>query len=340
MIRTALPCSLIALLLAQSISIAQPATKSTTQATQPAATAPAAAFERTRDIIYGRSYGTSLTMDMIKTRGKTNGLGLILVVSGGWFSSPEVIQPAYIEAFCGEFLRRGYTIFAVCHGSNPKFTIPEAVADMNRSVRFIRANAETYGVNPDKLGIFGGSAGGHLSLMIGCANEPEKKKSADPVDKVSSRVQCVACFFPPTDFINYGDGGMINLETGMLAPFKAAFDFHRYDEKSRRLLPVTDARQIVDIYREISPAHHVDKNDPPVLIIHGDKDLLVPIQQATTMIDKLESAGVEARLITRQGEAHGWKNLQPDLVAMADFFDEHLLPVPADKSANAPATAQ
>lgn len=324
------------LLLLQIDLCAQPA--SNPAATTQAASAPAVEYERTRDIIYGRSYGTSLTMDKIKPKGESNGRGLILVVSGGWFSSPEVIQPAYLETFGAEFLRRGYTIFAVCHGSNPKFTIPEAIADLNRSVRFIRSRAAEYEIDPDNLGIFGGSAGGHLSLMIGCANQPANEKSADPVDKVSSKVQCVACFFPPTDFLNYGEnGGIINLETGILTPFRAAFDFRRYDEKSRRMLPVTDGREIIETYRAISPAHHVDKNDPPVLIFHGDKDLLVPIQQATTIIEKLKQAGVEATLVTREGEAHGWKDLLPDLTAIADFFDKHLI---GGASATAPADAE
>lgn len=308
---------------------------STASATKPAAPE----YDRTRDVIYGRSWGTSLTMDVLTPKEKPNGLGLVLAVSGGWFSSPDLITPPYIELFCGEFLRRGYTIFAVCHGSNPKFTIPEAVADMNRSVRFIRAHAVDYKIDPDNIGIFGASAGGHLSLMLGCANAPEKTDGNDPIEKVSSRVQCVACFYPPTDFLNYGGDGIIDLEKGVLAPFRAAFDFHELDEKSKRMLPVTNARRIVDIYRAISPLHHVDKTDPPVLIIHGDKDFLVPIQQATTIVEKLTAAGVEAKLVTRAGQAHGWADLQPDLVEMADFFDAHLKggAKPKDAAPAAPA---
>lgn len=324
--RNPLLCCLV-LLGTISPALAQPATQPTTNT--------AAAYDRTRDVIYGRSWGTSLTMDVFTPKAKPNGLGLILVVSGGWYSSPDVITPPYIELFCGEFLKRGYTIFAVCHGSNPKFTIPEAVADLNRSVRFIRAHAADYKIDPDNLGIFGGSAGGHLSLMMGCANQPEKKESADPIDKVSSKVQCVACFFPPTDFLNYGGDGIIDLEKGVLAPFRAAFDFHELDEKTKRMVPVTNARRIVDIYREISPLHHVDKNDAPALIIHGDKDVLVPLQQATSIIEMFKSVGVEAKLITRPGQGHGWIDMQPDLVQMADFFDANLK---GEKSNNAPTT--
>src|SRR4051812_28743507 len=92
------------------------------------------AFQRTRDVIYGRKFGTALTMDVFKPRQGANGAAVIWVVSGGWFSAHEAIQPALIS----ELLKHGYTVFAVVHGSQPKFTIPEVISDMNRAVRFIR----------------------------------------------------------------------------------------------------------------------------------------------------------------------------------------------------------
>jgi acetyl esterase/lipase len=330
---------------------------STHPAPRPAASAPAAQaapgaqaapaganYQRTKDIIYGRSYGTSLTMDVLTPAGdvKPNGVGVIWIVSGGWFSSPESIQPATIELFAGELLRRGYTVFAVCHGSQPKFTIPEAVNDINRAVRYIRYHAEDYSIDPDRIGVYGASAGGHLTMMMGCAPQPENPKAPDPVDRTSSKVQCVACFFPPTDFLNYGEQGKpVDLEKGVLAPFKAAFDFREYDGKSKRLLPVTDPKRIEQIERSISPIYGVDPADPPALIIQGDNDVLVPYQQATTMIDKLKAAGVDAKLITRKGGGHGWTNFDKDMVLIADWFDAHLRNVPATTApaATAPATA-
>src|SRR5947207_13617373 len=93
--------------------------------------APAAPeFDRTRDVIYGRKYGLALTMDVMTPK-KANGLGVVFVVSGGWFSRPEAIHPA----LAAHFLKRGYTVFAVVHGSQPKFTVPEIVEDMHRAVR-------------------------------------------------------------------------------------------------------------------------------------------------------------------------------------------------------------
>src|SRR5262249_7034975 len=92
------------------------------------------AHERTEDVIYGRKYGTALTMDIFTPKKDANSIGLIFVVSGGWFSAHEAINVGFIS----EFLKRGYTVFAVVHGSQPKFTIPEILTDMNRAVRFIR----------------------------------------------------------------------------------------------------------------------------------------------------------------------------------------------------------
>ena len=160
-------------------------------------------------MIYGRKFGTALTMDVFTPKQDANGLGVILVVSGGWFSSHEAIRPAFVTPL----LERGYTVFAVVHGSQPKFTIPEILQDMNRAVRFIRYHAKDYGIDPDRIGIYGGSAGGHLSLMQGTAGDEGDPKAKDPVDRVSSRVQAVACFFPPTDFLNYGKPGEVALGT-------------------------------------------------------------------------------------------------------------------------------
>src|SRR5262245_47983674 len=159
--------------------------------------------DRKRDVIYGRKFGMALTMDVFTPKEKANGVGLIPVISGGWFSSTDAINPVVYKTF----LDRGYTIFAVCHGSQPKFTIPEIVEDMNRAVRFIRHNAQDYKIDPDQLGVFGASAGGHLSLMLGMAGATGDPEAKDPIDRLSSRVQAVAAFFPPTDLLNYGVKG-------------------------------------------------------------------------------------------------------------------------------------
>src|SRR5262245_31585895 len=95
-------------------------------------------FTRTRDVIYGRKFGTALTLDVFTPKKDANGAAVIWVVSGGWFSAHEAINPGFPR----ELLKRGYTVFAVVHGSQPKFTIPEILTDMNRAVRYIRSHAK------------------------------------------------------------------------------------------------------------------------------------------------------------------------------------------------------
>ncbi|MGH7200276.1 MAG: prolyl oligopeptidase family serine peptidase [Planctomycetaceae bacterium] len=278
-------------------------------------------FTRTADVIYGRKHGVALTLDVFQPTENPNGAGVIFVVSGGWFSSHEMIRAHVPRAF----IERGYTVFAVVHGSQPKYTIPEIIEDMHRSVRFIRQHAEEYGVDADRLGIYGGSAGGHLSLIIGMAGRPGDSNAKDPVDRRSSRVQAVACFFPPTDFLNYGEEGRVQLGTEELTRFRAPFDFDELDPKTGRYVVITEEAKRQEIGKEISPATHVTEDDPPTLIIHGDADKLVPIQQAERIVEKLQEAGVEAKLIVREGAGHGWPKIQDDLKLMADWFDEHLV---------------
>jgi acetyl esterase/lipase len=277
-------------------------------------------FTRTEDVIYGRKFGTALTLDVFTPKENANGAAIIWVVSGGWFSSHDAVNAGAV----GEYLRRGYTVFAVVHGSQPKYTIPEVVEDMHRAVRFIRSRSGQYKIDPDRIGITGGSAGGHLSLMQGTAGTLGKPDAKDPVDRLSSRVQAVACFFPPTDFLNYGKPGENALGRGILANFKAPFDFHEFDPKTRAFVPVTDEERILTIGRNISPVNHATADDPPTLIIHGDADLLVPIQQAELIIDKLKEAGVPTELVVKKGAAHGWPDMGKDVVLLADWFDKYL----------------
>jgi len=126
--------------------------------------ADAPSYNRTEDVIYGRKFGTALTLDVFRPKEHANGLGVVWAVSGGWYSAHDI--DGMIPGFA-PLLQRGYTVFPVVHGSQPKFAIPEILQDMNRAVRFIRFHAKDYGIDPDRLGMTGGSAGGHLSLMQG-----------------------------------------------------------------------------------------------------------------------------------------------------------------------------
>jgi acetyl esterase/lipase len=277
---------------------------------------------RTEDVIYGRKYGLAMTMDIFapKDATKANGRGIIFCVSGGWFSAKESVNAAIAQVF----VDRGYTVFAVMHGSQPKFTIPEVLEDMHRAVRFIKHNAKKYNVDPDKLGIAGGSAGGHLSLMQGCAPKDGDPKAPDAVNRQSSKIAAVACFFPPTDFLNYGKEGNVQLGEGTLKNFRAPFDFWERDKTTNKLIVIEDQERRKAIGKTISPVYHVTKESPPTLIYHGDADLLVPIQQAELIIAKFKENKVPCDLVVKKGAAHGWAGMDKDLAAMADWFDKYL----------------
>jgi acetyl esterase/lipase len=262
-----------------------------------------------QDAIYGRKFGVALTMDVF-TPEHPNGYGIIFVVSGGWFSAHEAINPKFYQSF----LNRGYTVFAVVHGSQPKFTITEIIPDLQRATRFIRHNATNYGINPGHIGISGGSAGGHLSLTMGTQGGPGDPKSKDPVERESSAIQAVACLFPPTDFLNYGKPGEDGIGVGILKGFKSAFGSRVDDPEDRKKLG-----------REISPIYYVTSNMPPTLILHGNADTLVPIQQSETFVAKAHEAGATAKLVVKEGQGHGWVvDINSDFDMFADWFDIYL----------------
>jgi acetyl esterase/lipase len=289
-------------------------------------------FDQKVDVVYGRKFGTALTMDVFTPKSNANGAAIVWVVSGGWFSAHESINPGFIA----EPLKRGYTVFAVVHGSQPRFTIPEIVKDMNRAVRFIRYHANDYHIDPDRIGITGASAGGHLSVMQGTAGDTGDKSAKDPIDQTSSRVQAVACFFPPTDFLNYGKPGEVALGCGVLKGFKPPFDFHEQDPNTKVFVRITNLDKILEIGRQISPFYHASSDDPPTLIIHGDADFLVPIQQAEIVLEKLKSSGVETKLVVKKGAGHGWPDLLKDLVIISDWFDAHLKTTKAESATSKP----
>ena len=278
-------------------------------------------FTRTEDAIYGRKFGTALTMDVFTPVKGANGAAVILVISGGWVSSHEFVEPDVAKIYTD----RGYTVFEVVHGSQPKYTVAEILDDMHRAVRFIRHNAKDYQIDPDRIGITGSSAGGHLALMIGTSGKLGDSTAKDAVDRTSSRVQAVACFFPPTDLLNYGEKGNIR---DSLPDMRAVFDFHELDKKTQSFVPIIDERRTLAIFRELSPINHVSADAPPTLIIHGDADQRVPIQQSERMIAKLKEAGATAELVVKKGARHGWKESEKDLATFADWFDRYLTKAP------------
>jgi acetyl esterase/lipase len=257
--------------------------------------APARQPSVTTDVVYGHKDGLALTLDVHRSA-RPNGAGVISIVSGGWQSSVELAQ-IFTQAY-PPFIEKGFTVFAVRHGSWPRYPMSSIVADMRRSVRFIRQHAKEYGVDPNRLGVFGGSAGGQLALLLGTTGDSGEPSASDPVLRESSRVAAVVANFPPTDLARW-------------ATQQPVFKF-------------TEAEAA-----QFSPIRFVSSGSAPSLIVHGDADTAVPMDQGETMHAALTKAGVPASFIRIKGAGHGFEDAAPaDLeranAAMLQWFEQHL----------------
>lgn len=277
-----------------------------------------------QEVIYGRRDGMALTMIVI-TPAKANGKGIISMISGNWVSSYDRLDRMVNRI--QPFVNSGYTVFLTMHSSAPRYAIPDAIEDVQRAVQFVRFNASTYHIDPSLIGITGTSSGGHLSLSAGTANEIMNTTSSDPVERVSSRVQGVAVFCPPADFLNYGSEGFnaVN-QKPMLQQLRlsGAFTFTQWDAKKYMYVPIEDESKRLSIDTLISPAQMVTADDAPTYIMHGDKDKLVPLQQSKLMEQKLLAAKVPVLLTVKQGADHGWKSMIEDEKEFVKWFDIYL----------------
>lgn len=273
-----------------------------------------------REIIYGRKDGMALTMIQLAPKKNSINRGIISVVSGNFISSYDWI-PRFSEN-AKVYLDSGFTVFLVMHGSQPRYAIPDEIADIKRAVKFIRYHATEYQIDPNKLGITGASAGGHLSLMVGLSDD-STSTSKDPIDKVSSRVQAVGVFYPPTDFLNYGSETFSPLDNELMLQKQgvaAAFDFKEFDKTSGTFKSISDKKRRLEITKEISPAYYVTQDDPPVFIIHGDADIVVPLQQSELLMKKLNAVNVPHQLVIKKGKGHGWQGRIEDEKLLVSWF--------------------
>ncbi len=281
-----------------------------------------------REIIYGRKDGTALTMLELKPDGKSNGKAIVRVIAGNWLSSYEwASSPDVLDISKTLYTDRGYTVFEVVVGSQPRYAIPDEIKDVKRAVRYIRYNAKQLGVDPNHIGIEGSSAGGNLSLAVATADDKIDTASKDPVDHVSSRVQAVAVLYPPTDFLNWGGAGnnVIGAKNLQLQfHVYGAFDFREFTDSTTTYDFVTDNAVRDKIGREISPIYSVSSDDPPVFIIHGDADPTVPLQQSESIIAKFKEVGVPNNFIIKKGGKHKFDDMMPEVKQFADWFDKYL----------------
>ena len=263
--------------------------------------------------VYGSKEGVGLLMDVVKPDANANGAGILCMVSGGMHSSMEMAIQSRI-LFEPLAKTTGYTFFLVMHGSQPRYVVKEIYPDLLRASRYIHYHAKRFQIDPQKLGALGFSSGGWCTLMLATLGDNGDPNAADPIDRQPSRIQTTAAFFPPTDFMNYGQPGVVDLGTGILKLFRRAF--FKYDE------PLAGEEKIGP---EISPVTYVTEDDPPVLLIHGSEDRLVPLQQSEWFQSKMQAVNVPCKLLVKPGAGHGWFDLLPDLKQVFKWFDECLL---------------
>lgn len=259
------------------------------------------------EVIYGHKDGMALTFNVFKPKGKQNGAAILFMVSGGYFSrwtSPEKELGRYQP-----FLDKGFTLFSVRHGSNPRYNIPEIVDDVRRAVRFIRLHAADYGIDEKRIGVFGGSAGGHLTLMLATASDDGDPSSNDEVLKVSDRIAAAVAYYPPVDMRTVDlEALKANNDPKMIDSFKPAFNFPPEKAES------------------VSPLAQVSPDDPPTLLIHGEADHLVTVETSKRIYAEFQKQKVTSEMILIPGAGHGFKgeDAKKAEAATVAWFEKYL----------------
>lgn len=263
------------------------------------------------DVVYGHKDGLAMTMDVYRPHVPANRGAILFIVSGGWFSRwapPEQLQP-----MLQPYLDEGFTTIAIRHGSSPRYSIPEAVADVRRAVRFVRTRVDDFGIDEQRLGVLGMSAGGHLALMLGTTGEDPTPDAADDLSQMSSRVAAVVALVPPTDL--------------RVAVWDAPDSLPVYRNFPALNLAIDEAERQ-------SPLVHVTADDAPALVIVGGKDELVPPRHGRWIDKAFESHGVERKLIVFEDAGHGLGGEDNRATVVREaivWFKTHLLDASAAK---------
>jgi len=287
------------------------------------------------NVIYGMYSGLALLMD-VHTPEEQNGYGLVLIPGSAWLAplslDAEPLKQAVARPVKGvdRFLAAGYTVFAINHRATPRFSYPAPVADSQRAVRFIRHNADRFGINADRIGAIGGSSGGYLVSMLGALDGDENSTGISPVDQESAKVQAVVALYPATDLVEFAkqtisSNALLRGSNSLLTSFVGAF----LGAPSPSSPPTDEAA----LYAEASPTTHISPDDPPFLLIHGDADIAVPYNQSELLYARLQENGVTAEFLTMPGGGHGdaliaGPNPPDHYGPMINWFDRHLRQLP------------
>jgi acetyl esterase/lipase len=259
----------------------------------------ASAQTKVQDVIYLKAGGAAFTMDVLKPA-QPNKAAVVFMMSGGWVSDHSMLKTmgAGVEKLFGD---AGFTVFSVVHGAQPRYKVGEIVGQVRAAVKFVHDHAADYGVDPDRVGVSGISSGAHLSLMT--AGSPE------------SPVRAVAAIAPGTDLANWGKPGVLFTDDPNIVPFTPALGI---DLKA----PKSDVEAAL---KALSPINLATPQYPATLIVHGDSDTLVPLQQSQAMDQALAKAGVDHKLEVVPGGGHDQKTFSFGVVQALQWFKDKLL---------------
>lgn len=266
--------------------------------------------QQQQNVVYGESHGIGLVMDVFTPTGPKNGLAIVDVISGAWSSSRGKIRDHESAQFFSILCGRGYTVFAIRPGSLSKFTILEMVDHLEQGVVWVKQHADEYGIDIERIAITGASAGGHLASLLAVKNLSSTVRSGADV----ASVKAVAVFFPPTDLLQFGAQDASSGEITSMAR-RVAFPNGAGD---------ATIEQVREKLIEISPARLVTADAPPFLLIHGTADEVVPLEQSQKLLSALQSNGVSAELILKEGGGHPWLTIHQEVAILAEWFDQQL----------------
>lgn len=261
----------------------------------------------TPNVVYGHTGEVDLQLDLAQpSDGDSGPYPCIVIMHGGaWRAGNRTIH----DDLARQLAARGYVAATISYRLCPQYVFPAQVEDAKCAVRFLRAHADEYNIDPDHFGAIGFSAGAHLAMMLGALDADEGMEGDGGWTGQPSKVQAVVSFFGPTDFITELPEGSSKLVVDFLGG---------------------TAQEKPDAYRAASPLSHVNRGDAPMLLFQGTRDNLVPWQQATRMAEALTKAGVPGRVELLVGQGHGW--MGPDLLRTLQegvtFFDDHLKVAP------------
>jgi len=256
-----------------------------------------------RDLVYGRVGTWELKLDLAAPKAGGPFPAIVFLHGEGWRAGNRRQMGHFIEGVA----RMGWVGVTVEYRLVPKARFPAQVEDCKAAVRWMRANAATYRIREDRIGVVGFSAGGHLASMLGVTGERDGLEGAAGNAGESSRVQAVVSFFGPEDFTTRD--WPPDLEREVIVPFLGGSFAER-----------------PDLYRKASPVSYVTGDAPPFLLFHGRKDELVPVDQSIRLAEKLKNAGVPARLVILEGEKHGFTDAgnEASMKTMMEFLTERL----------------